>query len=109
MIRKIHSKALAVAATPAPARPSLSEILRLSGLMPLLMRTRNRTHWSPEQRAVIRVHLRRLRNISPYLVVLALPGSLLLLPVLVWWLDRRRGHSRDRAETPQKQRREQLP
>jgi hypothetical protein len=54
-----------------------------------MMWTRNRTRWSPEQRAAIRVHLQRLRNIGPYLVVLALPGSFLLLPVLVWWLDRR--------------------
>ena len=94
---KIQSTALAIAATPAAMGPSASEIFRVSGMLPLLMRTRNRVRWSPEQRAVIRVHLRRLRNISPYLVVLALPGSFLLLPLLVLWLDRRRSSVRPSA------------
>jgi hypothetical protein len=44
------------------------------------------------------VHLRTLSTISPYFVVLALPGGLLILPALAWWLDRRR--NRNRAGTP---------
>ena len=37
----------------------------------------------------------RLSNLSPYLVVLALPGSFVMLPALAWWLDRRaKSHSR---------------
>ncbi len=75
-------------------------MLRVSGWVPLLTRTRNRTYWSPEQRAAIRARLRRLRNMSPYLVVLALPGSFLLLPVLVWWLARRRSYVRAGTGTP---------
>ncbi|MGH8703050.1 MAG: hypothetical protein ACREVR_17990 [Burkholderiales bacterium] len=35
-------------------------------------------------------HLRRLSSISRYLVVLAMPGGVLVLPALAWWLDRRR-------------------
>jgi hypothetical protein len=35
--------------------------------------------------------LRALSNLSPYLFTLALPGSVLMLPLLAWWLDRRRG------------------
>ncbi len=69
----------------------LNEILQVKGLMPLLMKPRNKQPWTPEDRAELRVHLRRLSNISPYLVVLAMPGSFLLLPALAWWLDRRRG------------------
>ena len=68
----------------------LSEILQVKGLMPLLMKPRNKQRWTPEDRAELRVHLRRLSNISPYLIVLALPGSFLMLPALAWWLDRRR-------------------
>ncbi len=68
----------------------LQEILHVRGLMPLLMKQRNKQVWTPEDRAELRVHLRRLSGISPYLVVLALPGSFLMLPVLAWWLDRRR-------------------
>ena len=33
---------------------------------------------------------RRLSHISPYIAVMILPGSFLMLPLLAWWLDRRR-------------------
>ena len=33
----------------------------------------------------------RLSRLSPYLLLLLLPGSALFLPVYAWWLDRRRG------------------
>ena len=72
----------------------LSEIIQVKGLMPLLMKPRNKQRWTPEDRAELRVHLRRLSNISPYLIVLALPGSFLMLPALAWWLDRRRNRQR---------------
>ena len=75
----------------------LSEILQVRGLMPLLMKPRNKQDWTPEDKAELRVHLRRLSNISPYLVVLALPGSFILLPALAWWLDRRRNRSQPGA------------
>jgi len=68
----------------------LKEILQVKGLMPLLMKPRNKQLWTPEDRAELRGHLRRLSNISPYLIVLAMPGSFLMLPALAWWLDRRR-------------------
>jgi hypothetical protein len=68
----------------------LSEILHVKGLMPLLMKPRNKQRWTAEERAELKVHLKRLSDISPYLIVLALPGSFLLLPALAWWLDRRR-------------------
>jgi hypothetical protein len=75
-------------------RHLLSEILQVRGLMPLLMKQRNKGRWTIEDRAELRVHLRRLSNLSPYLVVLALPGSFLMLPALAWWLDRRRNRTR---------------
>jgi len=75
-------------------RHLLQEILQVRGLMPLLMKQRNKGRWTPEDRAELRSHLRRLSNLSPYLVVLALPGSVLLLPALAWWLDRRRNRAR---------------
>ena len=99
---KIQPTALAVAATPASIRPPLSKVFGVKELMPLLMRTRNRTRWSPAQRAAFRLYLRRLRSLSPYLIVLALPGSFLMLPALVWWLGQRRNHKRPGAATPQK-------
>ena len=70
------------------------EILLARGLMPLLMKPRNHQPWTPEDKRELAVHLRRLSSISPYLVVLAMPGGMLALPALAWWLDRRRSRSR---------------
>jgi hypothetical protein len=69
----------------------LGEVLKAKGLMPLLMKQRNGSRWSDEERRELRERLNALSQISPYLVALAVPGSMLMLPVLAWWLDRRRG------------------
>ena len=71
----------------------MNEILQVRGLMPLLMKPRNKQRWTADERAELRVHLRRISTISPYLLVLALPGSFLMLPALAWWLDRRRNRA----------------
>jgi hypothetical protein len=71
----------------------LKEILQIRGLMPLLMKPRNKQPWTAEDKAELKVHLQRFSSLSPYLLVLALPGSVLLLPALAWWLDRRRNRS----------------
>ena len=62
----------------------------MRGLMPLLMKQRNGYRWTEADRLEIRAQLRRLLSLSPYLIVFLLPGGLLMLPVLAWWLDRRR-------------------
>ncbi len=64
---------------------------RIKGLMPLLMKPRNGSRWSKAERDELQEQFRALMHLSPYLIVLALPGSFLMLPVLAWWLDRRRG------------------
>lgn len=74
-----------------------SEFAQVAGLMPLLMKRRNGQHWTPEDRAQLVRHLRRLSHLSPYLAVLILPGGLLMLPALAWWLDRRRSGVRQSA------------
>lgn len=68
----------------------LREVLKVRGLMPLLMKQRNGLRWSAVERRELRDTLQALSNISPYLFALAVPGSTLMLPVLAWWLDRRR-------------------
>jgi len=68
----------------------LAEVLQGRGLMPLLMKPRNKLTWTPEDKAELVVHLKRLSRLSPYLVVLVMPGGFFMLPVLAWWLDRRR-------------------
>lgn len=70
------------------------EIAKVRGLMPLLMKPRNDQRWTQEDKRELTTHLRTLSTISPYLAVLALPGGLLMLPALAWWLDRRRNRNR---------------
>ncbi|OGS91516.1 MAG: hypothetical protein A2Z95_09550 [Gallionellales bacterium GWA2_60_18] len=68
----------------------LSELSRTRGIMPLLMKPRNGGRWTPEERARIMQDLHALAGLSPYLVPIVMPGGFLLLPLLAWWLDRRR-------------------
>jgi hypothetical protein len=66
------------------------EVLQVRGLMPLLMKPRNGYRWTREEKRELVRMLRGLYSVSPYLLALALPGSILFLPLLAWWLDRRR-------------------
>lgn len=71
-----------------------AEIMQARGLMPLLMKPRNKQRWTAEDKAQLAQHLQRLSQISPYLVVLVMPGGFFMLPALAWWLDRRRNRTR---------------
>ena len=62
----------------------LAEMSQVKGLMPLLMKPRNKQKWSAADKRELRVLLKRLSQVSPYIAVI-------VLPVLAWWLDRRRG------------------
>lgn len=68
----------------------LEEMVKVRGLMPLLMKPRNGERWTGAERIALQEQLRALAYLSPYLVVMVLPGSFVALPVLAWWLDRRR-------------------
>ncbi len=78
-------------------RRLVSEISQVRGLMPLLMKPRNKQQWTHEDKAQLAAHLKRISTLSPYLVVLVMPGGLLALPALAWWLDRRRLRERTAA------------
>ena len=67
------------------------EFASVQGLMPLLMKPRNRQKWSREDKRELAQHMKRMAQLSPYIAVIVLPGGLAMLPVLAWWLDRRRG------------------
>ncbi len=67
-----------------------AELSRVRGLMPLLMKHRNGGRWTVDERHELIEQFNALAHLSPYLVVLAMPGSVLFLPALAWWLDRRR-------------------
>lgn len=68
------------------------ELVKVRGLMPLLMKPRNGERWTAAERVALQDQLRALAHLSPYLLVMVLPGSFVALPVLAWWLDRRRRH-----------------
>lgn len=72
-----------------------SEISQVRGLMPLLMKPRNGEKWNATDKAELRLHFRRLRTIAPYLALSIAPGSFVALPILAWWLDRRRNRITD--------------
>ncbi len=76
----------------------LRELTQVGGLMPLLMKPRNKQKWTPQDKAELRAHFKRLSNLSPYFVALVMPGGFVVLPALTWWLDRRR----DRRALPAK-------
>ena len=76
----------------------LSELMKTRGLIPLLMKRRNGNTWSRAERLELQEQLRMLAHLSPYFFVFLLPGSFVFLPVLAWWLDRRR-HRRKLSAT----------
>jgi len=66
-------------------------MMAVRGLMPLLMKARNGDRWTAQEKIELLDHLRRVAHLSPYLLLLLLPGSIIFLPAYAWWLDRRRG------------------
>ncbi|MDP2787955.1 MAG: hypothetical protein Q8O79_07755 [Pseudomonadota bacterium] len=74
------------------------ELSKAKDAMALLMKRRNGGRWTREERSYLLQRLRGLSYLSPYLLVLLLPGSFVLMPLLAWWLDRRRGARRTALE-----------
>ncbi|HZE11896.1 MAG TPA: hypothetical protein VE034_09975 [Burkholderiales bacterium] len=66
------------------------ELAHTQKMMPLLMKPRNGAKWTKEEKRELVEHLKRLGGMGPYVALLLLPGGLALLPLLAWWLDRRR-------------------
>jgi hypothetical protein len=74
------------------------ELAAMKGAWPLLMKQRDGGKWTHEDKKQLQAMVRSAASVSPYLFIWALPGSMLLLPFLAWFLDSRR-----------KQRNKQLP
>jgi hypothetical protein len=74
-----------------------TEIGQARDLMRLLRKQRAGYKWTAAERKTIKLHLRRLVALSPYLVLLVSPGGFLALPILAWWLDRRSQKQGDKA------------
>ena len=52
------------------------EFGQVRDLIPTLMKHRNGSQWSPEERQLLMIQFRSLAHLSPYLVVLVLPVHL---------------------------------
>ena len=78
----------------------VAELSQVGGLMPLLMKPRNKQKWSAEDQLELGIHMRRLQRMSPYIAVMVLPGGFAMLPALAWWLDRRRGQRPGKGSLP---------
>ena len=66
------------------------ELALMKGAWPLLMKQRNGGKWTPEEKTQLKAMIRSASSVSPYLFIWALPGSVVLLPFLAWYLDRQR-------------------
>jgi hypothetical protein len=73
---------------------TLAEITHIQGFMQLVMKPRNGMPWSAEDRAAILAHLKHLGKSLPLLAIFTLPGGGLLLPLLPWFLERRKKGSK---------------
>jgi hypothetical protein len=66
------------------------ELALMKGAWPLLMKQRSGGKWTPEEKAQLKAMIRSASSVSPYLFIWALPGSVVLLPFMAWYLDRQR-------------------
>jgi hypothetical protein len=73
---------------------------RLAGtasLVAVLMKRQNGQPWTRDERAFLRSELRVMARYLPALLLFLLPGSVILLPLYAWLLDRRRGERKDQG------------
>jgi hypothetical protein len=66
------------------------ELDHMKDAWPLLMKQRNGGTWTPEDKIRLKAMVRSASSVSPYLFIWAIPGSMVLLPFLAWFLDRQR-------------------
>jgi len=69
-----------------------SEAQRFQGFLHLFFKPRNTdAEWTKEEKEQVKKYLKRLSLYVPILIIFALPGGSLLLPILAEVLDRRKG------------------
>ncbi|MGZ5786098.1 MAG: hypothetical protein ACXWJM_09270 [Ramlibacter sp.] len=66
------------------------ELANMKGAWALLMKQRHGGgKWSRADKERLRQMLHAASSVSPYLFIWAIPGSVILLPFLAWYLDKR--------------------
>ena len=67
------------------------ELVLMKGAWPLLMKQRNGGgKWTDDDKVRLKAMVRCASSVSPTLFIWAIPGSMILLPFLAWFLDRQR-------------------
>ena len=74
------------------------ELATLRGSLVWLVRQRRQGHWTAHEREHLRSVMRSASSVSPYLLIWVVPGSLLLLPFLAWFIDHRRKGGKQPSE-----------
>ena len=75
------------------------ELATLKGSVVWLVRQRRQGNWTAHEREHLRSVMRTASSVSPYLLIWVVPGSMLLLPFLAWFIDHRRKGGRP-PDTP---------
>ena len=71
------------------------EIATMRGSVSWLMQQRRQGNWTADERAQLRDVMRSASSVSPYLFVWVIPGSMLILPFMAWFLDKQRKRRED--------------
>ena len=72
------------------------EMATMKGSVAWLMKQRRQGNWTAEEREQLRDVMRSASSVSPYLFIWVIPGSMLLLPFMAWFLDKQRKRREDR-------------
>lgn len=72
-----------------------SELAVMKGSVVWLVRQRRLGHWSVQERTHLRQVMRSASSVSPYLIIWVVPGSMLILPFLAWFIDHKRKTRRE--------------
>ena len=66
------------------------EMEKIRGAIQLLMKQRNGGRWNAQDKQELKNIFKSIFSLSPYLLIWAIPGSVLILPFMAWHLDTRR-------------------
>ncbi len=66
------------------------EMATMKGSVVWLVQQRRQGNWTADERAHLRDVMRSASSVSPYLFIWVVPGSMLILPFMAWFLDRQR-------------------
>ena len=73
----------------------------MKGAWPLPMKQRDGGKWTSGEKSHFKTMVSFASSVSPYLFIWAVPGSMLMLPFLAWFLDKRRKNKARRAANNQ--------